>query len=120
MSSFGAPWHSVSTVRRSSISSVRARARSAGGCSRRPAGEGGGEMGGVLQPARGGLWGMPREMLRTLPGYDPDIARNRQEARGIMERLGYGANNRLKIKLTTRDIPPFRNPAVILLDHLKE
>jgi len=33
--------------------------------------------------------------LRTLPGYDPEIAKNRAEARRIMEKLGYGPEKRL-------------------------
>jgi hypothetical protein len=37
-----------------------------------------------------GLWGMPPDMLTRLPGYDPDVAKNRAEAKKIMERLGYG------------------------------
>jgi peptide/nickel transport system substrate-binding protein len=82
--------------------------------------EGQGEIGGVLQPPPEGLSGMPPQMLATLPGYDPDIAKNRAEARKIMQRLGYGPDNRLKIKVSTRDLPPFRDPAVILIDQLKE
>jgi hypothetical protein len=34
--------------------------------------------------------------------------------------LGYGPDNRLKVKITTRDLPFFRDPAVILIDQLKE
>jgi peptide/nickel transport system substrate-binding protein len=37
-----------------------------------------------------------------------------------MEGLGYGSDRRLKIKVSTRDLPPFRDPAVILIDQLKE
>jgi peptide/nickel transport system substrate-binding protein len=37
-----------------------------------------------------------------------------------MEKLGYGPDNRLKIKVSTRDLPSFRDPAVILIDQLKE
>ena len=37
--------------------------------------EGHGDVGGAMQPAPQGVWGMPAEMLRTLPGYDPDIAK---------------------------------------------
>jgi len=58
-------------------------------------GEGKGDIGGVMQPPPSGLWGMPAEMLRTLPGYDPEIAKNRAEARRIMEKLGYGPEKRL-------------------------
>jgi peptide/nickel transport system substrate-binding protein len=82
--------------------------------------EGQGEIGGVLQPAPGGLWGMLPDLLKELPGYDPNVQKNRAQARDIMEKLGYGPGNRLKIKVSTRDLPPFRDPAVILIDQLKE
>jgi peptide/nickel transport system substrate-binding protein len=45
---------------------------------------------------------------------------NRAEARQIMQKLGYGPDNRLKIKVSTRDVPPYRDPAVILIDQLKQ
>jgi peptide/nickel transport system substrate-binding protein len=83
-------------------------------------GEGQGEIGGVLQPPPGGLWGMPPELLEELPGYDPDVPKNRTQAHQIMEKLGYGPDKRLKIKVTTRDLPYYRDPAVILIDQLKE
>ena len=82
--------------------------------------EGKGEIGGVMQPAPAGLWGMPPEILRTLPGYDPDVQKNRTQARQIMQKLGYGPDRRLNIKVSARDIPYFRDPAVILIDQLKE
>ncbi len=82
--------------------------------------EGEGDMGGVMQPPPAGLWGMPADMLQTLPGYDPDVQKNRADARHIMQKLGYGADNRLKIKLSVRDLPYLRDPAVILIDQLKQ
>ena len=63
---------------------------------------------------------MPAEMLETLTGYGPDVAKNREEARAIMRRLGYGPDKRLKTKVFTRDIPSFRDPALILSDQLKD
>ena len=45
--------------------------------------------------AAGRVWGMPPDMLKTLPGYDPDVPKNRAEARKIMEKLGYGPDKRL-------------------------
>jgi len=82
--------------------------------------EGQGEIGGVLQPPPDGLWGMPSDMLNGMPGYDPDVQKNRQQARQIMENLGYGPDNRLKMKVSTRDLPGYRDPAVLLIDQLKE
>ena len=37
-----------------------------------------------------------------------------------MEKLGYGPDKRLKLTVSTRNIPPYRDPAVILIDQLKE
>src|SRR6266481_153696 len=62
--------------------------------------EGKGNVGGVMLPPPDGVWGMPAELLHTLPGYGP--------------------SKRLAVKVSTRDIPPFRDPAVVLLDQLKE
>ncbi len=82
--------------------------------------EGQGDIGGVMQPPPEGEWGMPPAMLKELPGYDPDVQKNRREARQIMQLLGYGPDNRLKVKLTVRDLPYLRDPAVLLIDQLKE
>ena len=82
--------------------------------------EGHGDIGGAMQPPPEGVWGMPPEMLKTLPGYDPDVQKNRAEARDIMEKLGYGPAKRLEVKVSERNIAIFRDPAVILIDQLKE
>src|ERR1700751_5683441 len=82
--------------------------------------EGLGDIGGVMQPPPEGLWGMPPEILKTLPGYDPDVHKNRTDARRIMERLGYGPERRLKVKGSVRHLPFFRDPTVIMIDQLKE
>ena len=79
-----------------------------------------GDIGGVMQPPPEGIWGMPSDMLRTLPGYDPDVPKNRAEAHRIMEKLGYGPGKRLAIKVSTRNIQPYRDAAIILIDQLKE
>src|SRR5712672_4895 len=82
--------------------------------------QGQGDIGATLLPPPEGLWGMPPDMLATLPGYDPDVAKNRAEARKIMEKLGYGPDKRLAVTVSARNIPAYRNPAVILIDQLKE
>jgi peptide/nickel transport system substrate-binding protein len=82
--------------------------------------DGQGDIGGVMQPLPEGVWGMPQDVLKTLPGYDPDVQKNRNEARQLMQKLGYGPENRLALKVSTRNIPPFRDPAVVLTDQLKE
>src|SRR5271169_5218680 len=82
--------------------------------------DGQGDIGGVMQPLPEGLWGMPPDILKTLPGYDPDVQKNRSEAREIMEKFGYGPDNRLKVKVSVRDLPFFRDPAVLMIDQLRE
>jgi peptide/nickel transport system substrate-binding protein len=82
--------------------------------------EGHGDIGGAMQPPPQGVWGMPGDMLRTLPGYGPDISKNREEARKIMAEAGYGADKRLAVKVSVRNTPPFRDPAIILIDQLRE
>ena len=82
--------------------------------------EGKADVGGSLQPPPEGVWGLPPEELKTLPGYGADVAKSRAEARAIMEKLGYGPNKRLKVKVSTRNLAIYRDPAVILIDQLKE
>ena len=50
----------------------------------------------------------------------PMCRKTAPQARQIMERLGYGPDKRLPIKVSTRNLPHFRDPAVILIDQLKE
>src|SRR5215470_9353800 len=82
--------------------------------------EGKDDIGGSMLPPPAGVWGMPPEMLKTIPGYGPDIQANRAQARKLMERLGYGPDKRLPVKISTRNIAFYRDPAVILADQLKE
>ncbi len=82
--------------------------------------EGHADVGASMQPPPEGIWGMPPDMLKTIPGYDPDVPKSRAEARKIMEKLGYGPDKRLKLKVSTRNIAQYRDPAVILIDQLKE
>jgi peptide/nickel transport system substrate-binding protein len=72
-----------------------------------------------MQAPPQGKWGMPPEELRKLPGYG-NPAEQRAEAIRIMESLGYGPNNRLKVKVSTRDFNNFRDPAVIFVDQLNK
>jgi len=82
--------------------------------------QGQGDIGAAMEPPHSGVWGMPAEILATLPGYGPDVAKNRAAAREIMTRLGYGPDKHLTINVAVRNIPTYRDPAVILIDQLKE
>src|SRR6266851_3508914 len=81
--------------------------------------EGQGDIGGAMQPLPAGQWGLPLDMLQTLPGYGPDVEKNREQGRKIMRSLGYGPDKHLAVKVSARNIPIFRDPAVILIDQLK-
>ena len=81
--------------------------------------EGEGSMSGAMLPPPDGVWGMPQEMLRKIAGYG-DVAAAREEARALMKQAGYGPDKRLKVKVSTRNIATFRDPAVILIDQLKQ
>jgi peptide/nickel transport system substrate-binding protein len=80
--------------------------------------QGQGDAGGALLPPPEGVWGMPKDMLKTLPGYG-DVNKSREEARAIMAKLGYTADKPLKLKVSTRNLATYRDPAVVLIDQLK-
>jgi peptide/nickel transport system substrate-binding protein len=77
------------------------------------------DIGGTMQPAPDGVWAMPKEMVAQIPGYGPDVNANREEARKLMQKAGFGPDKRLAVKISTRNIPIYRDPAVILIDQLK-
>jgi peptide/nickel transport system substrate-binding protein len=82
--------------------------------------QGKGIIGGALMSPPFGVWGLPSDRMPTLFGYGADVAANRAEARKLMEGQGYGPNNRIHVKIATRNLPPYRDPAVLLIDQLKE
>ena len=59
------------------------------------------------------------EKTRTIIGYD-NVPANREKARELMKEAGYGPDKRLKVKVSTRNIATFRDPAVILIDQLRD
>jgi peptide/nickel transport system substrate-binding protein len=67
-----------------------------------------------------GEWGMPPEMVSSLTGYGPDTDKNIAEAQAIMQKLGYSDAKPLPIKIQTRNLPTYRDPAVIVADQLKK
>jgi peptide/nickel transport system substrate-binding protein len=81
--------------------------------------EGQADIGGTMQPGPAGLWAMPKEMMEQIPGYGPNIEKNREEARKLMQKAGYGPDKHLAIKVSTRNIPVYRDPAIILIDQIK-
>ena len=56
----------------------------------------------------------------SLTGYGPETEKNLAEAQAIMQKLGYSDAKPLQIKIQTRNLPTYRDPAVILTDQLKK
>jgi len=77
-------------------------------------------MGGAMLPKPAGEWGMPPEMVSSLTGYGPDTDENIAQAREIMRKLGYSDAKPLGIKIQTRNLPTYRDAAVIVTDQLKK
>jgi peptide/nickel transport system substrate-binding protein len=82
--------------------------------------EGQGAVGGSILPPPDGVWGMTPDVLHKLAGYCPEVQKNRAEARAIMQRLGYGPDQRLAVTLSTRNVEGYRDAAVIAISQLKE
>jgi peptide/nickel transport system substrate-binding protein len=82
--------------------------------------EGHARLGGAMLAKPEGEWGMPADMLASLTGYGPDTGKNIAEAQAIMQKLGYSDAKPLPIKIQTRNLPTYRDPAVILADQLKK
>ncbi len=82
--------------------------------------QGDAQLGGVMQPPTDGVWGLPPEMFAAVPGYGPDVQKNREQARALMKKAGYGPDKPLKLKVSTRGISLYKDPAVILASQLKE
>jgi peptide/nickel transport system substrate-binding protein len=76
--------------------------------------------GAVMLPPPQGFWGMPKDQLPALLGHAPDRKKSLAEAQELMKKAGYGPDKTLKIKVATRNIAIYRDPAVILIDQLKQ
>jgi peptide/nickel transport system substrate-binding protein len=77
------------------------------------------EIGGANLPPPEGMWGWSKAYMETVPGYGADVQKSREEGRRIMTSLGYGPDKMMPLKVSTRNIPDYRDAAVILIDHLK-
>src|SRR5947207_15761248 len=82
--------------------------------------EGLARMGGAMLAKPESEWGMPPEMVTSLTGYGPDTEKNVAEAQAIMQKLGYSDAKPLQIKIQTRNLPTYRDPAIIVSDQLKQ
>src|ERR1700756_2022595 len=63
-----------------------------------------GDIGAAMLPPPEGLWGMLPDRLRTLPGYDPDVKKNRRKAPKISNGSGKGPTTPSAVKVAARNI----------------
>jgi peptide/nickel transport system substrate-binding protein len=63
---------------------------------------------------------MPPDKVASLTGYGPDTGKNIEQAQAIMQKLGYSDAKPLPIKIQTRNLPTYRDAAVIVTDQLKK
>ena len=80
--------------------------------------QGASSVSGNMMPPPEGLWGMPKDKLEALTGYSGTIEQRRALARKIMEELGYSAQKKLSLKVSTRDLASYKDTAVIFVDQL--
>ena len=87
--------------------------------------EGQAMIGGNMMPKPAGVWGIPDDKAHEFLGYGPNMDPSEKEARlkqaqKIMEELGYGPDNPLETKVSTRKLAAYTDAAVILVDQLKQ
>jgi len=75
-------------------------------------------IGAIMLPPPAGRWGLPSDQLSSLPGYG-SVDKDQAEARRIMQSLGYSKERPLKVKVSTRNVARYRDPAVIFIDQMK-
>ncbi|MBI4083264.1 MAG: ABC transporter substrate-binding protein [Candidatus Lambdaproteobacteria bacterium] len=75
--------------------------------------------GGALLPAPNGAWGMTDEQMAQVPGMGDGVA-NKERARTIMRELGYGPDKRLQVKLSSRNLITYTDPAAWVISELKQ
>jgi len=80
--------------------------------------QGGGVVGAALMPKPLGMWGLPDNELRTLPGYrssDQDKA----EAKRLLASAGFGPGKPLRVELVTRTFAVYIDLASFIVDQLR-
>jgi peptide/nickel transport system substrate-binding protein len=78
-----------------------------------------GKIGGAMLPPPEGCHGACRPNCCKQSPVTAPMLKNRADAREMIN-LGYGPDKRLELTISTRNVPSFRDPAVILIDQLKE
>ena len=82
--------------------------------------EGQGAVGGAVLPPPDGVWGMPPKSCTRCPATARTWRRTGRRAARLMRKLGYGPDNRLAVKLSTRNVPGYRDAAIVAISQLRE
>ncbi|OWT58959.1 ABC transporter substrate-binding protein [Candidimonas nitroreducens] len=75
---------------------------------------------GIFMPPPAGSWGLTTEEMKGLPGFDPDVEKNREAARKLMEQMGYSSEHHKQLKLMVVNRPAHVTPATLLADQLRK
>jgi peptide/nickel transport system substrate-binding protein len=78
---------------------------------------GGAAVGAALMPPPWGTWGLPERELRGLPGYRG--AQDKADAKRLLAEAGFGPGKPLRLELTTRTYPVYRDLASFVVDQLR-
>ncbi|WP_158215294.1 ABC transporter substrate-binding protein [Candidimonas nitroreducens] len=74
---------------------------------------------GIMLPKPAASWGLSPDQVKDLPGYGPDVAANREQARKLMAQAGYGPDHHLSATLMVVNRPTHVTPATLLADQLR-
>jgi peptide/nickel transport system substrate-binding protein len=80
---------------------------------------GGAVVGAAMMPKPFGIWGLPEQDLRTLPGYR-DPAQDKAEAKRLLASAGYGPGKPLRVEMVTRTISIYLDVASFVVDQLRQ
>ncbi|MBF8288141.1 MAG: peptide ABC transporter substrate-binding protein [Candidatus Rokubacteria bacterium] len=80
---------------------------------------GGAVVGAAMMPKPLGIWGLPEQEFRTLPGYR-DPAQDKAEARRLLASAGYGPGKPLRVEMVTRTISIYLDVASFVVDQLRQ
>jgi len=80
---------------------------------------GGAVVGASMMPKPFGIWGLPDQDFKTLPGYRGSEV-DKAEARKLLAAAGYGPGKPLKVELVTRTISIYLDVGSFVADQLRQ
>jgi peptide/nickel transport system substrate-binding protein len=80
---------------------------------------GGAVVGASMMPKPFGIWGLPEQDFKTLPGYRGSVA-DKAEAKRLLASAGYGPGKPLRVEMVTRTISIYLDVASFVADQLRQ